>query len=68
MIQITLNGINKSLKEDCLLNDMLQSFSVNIEHGVAVCINDEVLPKSSWNNQRIKEGDVIEIVQASQGG
>jgi sulfur carrier protein len=36
--------------------------------GVAVAVNDAVVPKSSWPEQRLSEGDTVEIIHAVQGG
>jgi sulfur carrier protein len=35
--------------------------------GVAVAINDEVVPRSEWGRELV-EGDRIELVKAIQGG
>jgi sulfur carrier protein len=36
--------------------------------GVAVAVNDEVVPRASWADTPIADGDRIEIVTAKQGG
>ena len=36
--------------------------------GVAVAVNGEVLPRTSWSSFVLKDDDMIEIVQATQGG
>lgn len=37
-------------------------------HGVAVAVNDEVVPRDDWPRWRLVAGDVVEIVTAVQGG
>ncbi|WP_369371690.1 sulfur carrier protein ThiS [Promicromonospora sp. Populi] len=36
--------------------------------GVAVAINDAVLPRSAWASTTVRPGDRVEVVTAVQGG
>jgi sulfur carrier protein len=36
--------------------------------GVAVAVNSEVVPRSSWAEFTIKEGDRVEVLGAAAGG
>lgn len=36
--------------------------------GVAVALNDAVVPRSSWAETKLSDGDRIEIVKIMQGG
>jgi sulfur carrier protein len=36
--------------------------------GVAVALNGEVVPRSSWSTTRLTSGDRLEIVTAAAGG
>jgi len=36
--------------------------------GVAVAVNDEVVPRGDWAARRLADGDVVEVVTAVQGG
>ena len=38
------------------------------ETGIAVALNDEVIPRSAWPHQEVRSGDRVEIVGAVQGG
>ncbi|WP_370290855.1 sulfur carrier protein ThiS [Nocardioides sp.] len=37
-------------------------------HGVAVAVDDEVVPRADWSRHRLADGAVVEIVTAVQGG
>lgn len=37
-------------------------------HGVAVAVDDEVVPREEWSRRRLAEGASVEIVTAVQGG
>lgn len=36
--------------------------------GVAVAVNDSVVPRPTWPNHRLCEGDRVLVIQATQGG
>jgi sulfur carrier protein len=36
--------------------------------GIAVALNDEMIPRGRWNGQPLAAGDRIDIVGAVQGG
>lgn len=36
--------------------------------GIAVALNDAVVPRTSWPEQRVAAGDRIEVITAMQGG
>ena len=36
--------------------------------GIAVAVNGEVVPRSSWPDHPLWDGDAVEILTAAQGG
>ena len=69
MIPIRLNGISRQIPVPSTILDILTLLQLpNMEYGVAVCLNDEIIPKPQWGLQQIQEGDVLEVVHATQGG
>jgi sulfur carrier protein len=36
--------------------------------GMAVAINEEVVPRSTWRDVELRPGDRVEVLTASQGG
>jgi sulfur carrier protein len=36
--------------------------------GMAVAVNEEVVPRSTWRNVELRGGDRVEVLTASQGG
>lgn len=36
--------------------------------GIAVAVNSVVVPRARWADERLAEGDAVEIVSATQGG
>ncbi|KRC37960.1 hypothetical protein ASE27_15380 [Oerskovia sp. Root918] len=40
----------------------------DVPRGVAVAIDDAVLPRSTWSSTTLRDGDRVEVVTAVQGG
>ncbi|NUM80432.1 sulfur carrier protein ThiS [bacterium] len=47
---------------------ILERFDIRQLSGIAVALNDSVVPKSEFEKILIKDGDVVEIIRATQGG
>lgn len=66
-MKITLNGIAQKIHNAMTIDQLL------IDNGydgklVAVAVNHEFTPKTSYATTTIKDGDTIEIVAPMQGG
>ena len=67
MTTIVLNGENKIIDSDTTIERLLLSLSLENKR-LAVEINQEIIPRSLFNNHILKELDQVEIVQAIGGG
>ncbi len=66
---IVMNGKETRTAEAATLVTLLQENGINANtDGVAVAVNSRVVPKSKWTDVRLSEGDVIEVINAVQGG
>ncbi len=69
MLKIIINGQEKMIDREVTIMELLEIMDVKFrEVGLAVAINEEVVPKSEYNTRRVKEGDKVEIVQLVGGG
>ena len=66
-IQIYINGKKKNINSNCNLINILEKYSLKNEL-VAVEINQEVIPKSSYKTITINKNDKIEILELIGGG
>ena len=65
-MQVVINGQDTSIEDGKSVADLVESLDL---HGkIAVEINRGIVPRSQFKNHVIREGDVIEIVQAIGGG
>lgn len=67
-IMITVNGEVRSY-DGGAVRELLGTLGYDPEQpGIAVAINDEVVPRRGWGERLVQAGDRIEIVTAAQGG
>ena len=67
MINITLNGELKSIKEDCNTEELLNFLEITATR-LAIEVNENILPRSQFQSYRFKANDKVEIVHAIGGG
>jgi sulfur carrier protein len=48
--------------------EVLRLLNIPEPKGIALAVNDNVIPKSDWNNFAINENDQLTIIRATQGG
>lgn len=58
-VELTLSGNISSLLRN------LQFFETS---GIAVAVNDEVVPKNAWDMRMLLPDDKVTIIRATQGG
>lgn len=67
MIGVTINGEACQLTDDATVDALVEERAPS-RRGVAVAVNETVVPRSTWAATRVREGDRIELLRASQGG
>jgi sulfur carrier protein len=67
MITIVLNGENKRVAANTSINQLLKSLNLENKR-LAVEINQQIIPRSDFDNYTLNELDKVEIVQAIGGG
>lgn len=69
-MKIQVNGQDRQFTEPgaLKLTDILSELDVKQQRGIAIAVNGRVIPKSQWMQAELGDGDVIEIIRATQGG
>lgn len=67
MIAVRLNGRVVEIGAGLTVADVVRAH-VDERRGVAVALNAEVVPRSSWPTTTLAHGDHIEIVRPVPGG
>lgn len=67
---ITLNGESHAVSAEATIADILRDMDLDPSQpkGIAVALNDDVVPKSAWFECLVEEGDRVEVITARQGG
>lgn len=66
-MEVIVNGNQQRLNPASSLQDLLETLQLT-QGRIAVELNGEIVPKSSFRQHQLNEGDKIEIVQAIGGG
>ena len=65
---VFVNDQPRVLATGAQLADLLRELGLAERKGVAIAINDEVVPRSTWPTRALGEGERILVIQATQGG
>jgi sulfur carrier protein len=66
-MEITINNVTKQVSDDSL-QSVITLVLGDKTKGIAVAINDAIIPKTDWQTTRLKEKDAVLIIKATQGG
>ncbi len=68
-MHLTINGDLRELPDGCTV-----AAAVDLVHGdagrrgVAVAVAGEVVPRGAWESTTLRDGELVEVVVAVQGG
>lgn len=66
-VSVTVNGMPRRVARSATIADVVAAVST-ARSGIAVAVNDEVVPRGGWGSRRLRERDRVEILTAVQGG
>ena len=67
MNRLTVNGAPSTVDAGATVGSLVDASMPN-RRGLAVAVNDEVVPRSQWDHTPLYDGDRVEILTAAQGG
>jgi sulfur carrier protein len=67
-MKIKLNNQFKSFQEHCSIQQLLDNVVGDKQKGIAVAVNQHVIPKDQWPFFSINHNDEVLIIKATQGG
>jgi sulfur carrier protein len=65
---VCVNDKPRAIANTATLTQLLGELGLIERRGVAVAVNDTVVPRSTWSTHALVEGDRILVIQATQGG
>jgi sulfur carrier protein len=66
-MQIFVNGKPADMPDACTARDLIQRLELSGKR-IALEVNGEIVPRSTYSEYRFKHGDKIEVVHAIGGG
>ena len=66
-IEFILNDKEELIEQNSSLLLLLKRKKIQ-ERNIAIEVNQKIIPKSEWNEFKIKQNDIIEVVTAIGGG
>lgn len=66
-MKLTVNGQAQSRAGTCSVATLVAEI-IAAQRGVAVAVNGTVVPRSSWSQVDLADGDRVEVLTAAQGG
>ena len=67
-MEIQLNNQSKEIASCISIQQLLDEVVGQKQKGIAVAINNSVVPKAVWDNHILQANDNILIIKAAQGG
>jgi sulfur carrier protein len=66
-MHLTINGQAREVTGEATVARLVAELTA-AERGVAVAVNGEVVPRSTWAAAGLRDGDRVEVLTAAQGG
>ena len=66
-MEITVNNEIKKIQNDSL-QSLIDEVLGKKTKGVAIAVNNNVVPRNEWSDAKLKEKDDVMIIKATQGG
>ncbi|MCH9627003.1 MAG: hypothetical protein S4CHLAM2_06370 [Chlamydiales bacterium] len=62
-MQILFNGVQQEVAEKVSVADLVKEYA-----GIAVAVNEKVVPRDSWEKKTLAPNDRIDVIAPYQGG
>lgn len=66
-MELLVNGDPATVPEGTTVADFVALLGCGTK-GVAVAVNEAVVPRSVWHTHRLRSADRVEVLRAAQGG
>ena len=67
-MEISVNQKSLEIPDHCSVQQLLSLLFSENQKGIAVAINENVVPRSNWAAQLLNSGDMVTLIKATQGG
>jgi sulfur carrier protein len=68
-MDVIVNGKKTGCRDGATVSELLTALDIPDDAaGVAVAVNEAVVPRLRWNETRLSQNDRVEVIHAVQGG
>ena len=67
-MEITFNNRKQQIEEQSTVQSVLNVWLGDKQQGIAVAVNDTIVPRSQWENYILQPDDNMLVIKATQGG
>jgi sulfur carrier protein len=67
-MDVFVNNKRLELHSPSKIKDAIDALQIPSSNGMAVAVNNNVVPRSEWENYEIHHEDTITLIRATQGG
>jgi len=67
-MKVKVNGLICELENGSALAALMKQLSLEQKSGIAIAVNEKVIPKKQWQELVLSENDQVIIIEAAQGG
>ena len=63
-----VNDEPRTLPTGAVLAELAKDMGIAERKGIAIAVNDTVVPRANWSTHAIADGDRVLVIRATQGG
>ena len=67
-MNVIVNNKPVELPDASGINALLKQLNLTSPQGLAIAVNEQVVPKSEWQSCVLKNNDAVLLIRATQGG
>lgn len=67
-MDILINESPTAITQPCSVEHLLKAIGQHEHRGLAIAINDTIIPRSSWATHMLQEADRVTLIRAAAGG
>ena len=67
-MDIYVNDKLNSVAGGAKVSEVLESLNIVQQKGIAIAVNNQVIPRDEWIGHVLKEADRVTLIVATQGG
>lgn len=67
-MEITVNQQIYQINANCNVQNLFGAVLNQHTQGLAIAVNQQIIPKTQWESHFLQSGDQIIIIKATQGG